>query len=672
MFNIILNYLFVINFVLIFTTLDTAHSRELVRAEFTKTSLPKNTENLDRPISQSTIRLYFDDQSVKDIPLNYKELFRSGQRIGENYAGSILDQKGKRINLWSTTLNQLKIRKGPIFSSSPDGNTLIEIKKQNSQDFYSIYLVTHFEKHGWVENEDKQIPPIESEYDVPMVINLTKLNQNIKNGELIPKKLTNISSINVQGFWFPCSASLTPWNTHLGSEEYEPNARWFEFNPLEAMNLYLGTPGKTVRQGGANPYQYGFTTEIKLDSVGRSEVKKRYAMGRASFELGIVMPDERTVYLSDDASDGVRLMFIADNPRDLSSGIIYAAKWEQTRGFDGGQADLKWIKLGQSDEKTIKSYIDKKLTFSDIFELKTPKSGKEKDYKMSSYTPIYIFQGYTPNTKIVNRDFNNSNVDNDKKTNKELKSKIYQDKKIEYLKINKGMEIAAAFLETRRFAALKGATTEFTKMEGQAINKKDRKLYTAISKANKGMLKGNNGERLTNDIRLNGHPDDLLCGVIYESELESGIKDTEGNSILSEWVAINMKALIKGKSSGDDTCDENNIANPDNLTFSENFRSLFIAEDTGTRHSRDVLWAYSVDKGNLTRILVAPKHSEVSGLFITENLNGYAYIFTNIQKSIHPKNFWKNMKPEDANQYVSDKDLRGIVGYIGAIPLGIN
>ena len=37
------------------------------------------------------------------------------------------------------------------------------------------------------------------------------------------------------------------------------------------------------------------------------------------------------------------------------------------------------------------------------------------------------------------------------------------------------METAAAFLETRRFAALKGATTEFTKMEGQAINKKDRK-----------------------------------------------------------------------------------------------------------------------------------------------------------------------------------------------------
>ena len=667
-----LNYFLVIKFILLFTMSVSVDSKEIVEAEFTKTPLTKNTENLERPISKSTIRLHFDDQSVKDIPLNYKELFRSGQRIGKNYAGSILDHKENRITLWGTSSNQLKIRKGPVFSSSPDGNTLIQIKKQNSQDSDSIFLLTHFEKHGWVANDHKQIPPFNSEYDVPMAINLTKLSQNIKNGELLPEILTNISSNRVQGFWFPCSASLTPWNTHLGSEEYEPNAKWFEVNPLEVMNLYLGTPGQTVRQGGANPYEYGFITEIKLDSAGKPEVQKRYAMGRASFELGVVMPDERTVYLADDASDGVRLMFIADNPRDLSSGTLYAAKWQQTRDFDGGQADLKWIKLGQSDEKTIKSYLDKKLTFSDIFELKTFKSGEKKDYKIPSHIPIYVFQGYTPNTKGLNKDLNNSKVDKDIKANKELNRKIYRDTKIEYLKIKQGMQTAAAFLETRRFAALKGATTEFTKMEGQAINKKDRKLYTAISKAYKGMIKGNNGARLNNDIRLNGNPDDLLCGVIYESDLEMGIKDTDGNLILSEWVAINMKALIKGESSGKDTCNENKIANPDNLIFSEILRSLFIAEDTGTRHSRDVLWAYSVDKGNLTRILVAPKHSEVSGLFMTENLNGYAYIFTNIQKSIHPKNFWKDMKPEVANQYVGDKDLRGIVGYIGAIPLGAN
>ena len=72
-----LNYFLVIKFILLFTMSVSVDSKEIVEAEFTKTPLTKNTENLERPISKSTIRLHFDDQSVKDIPLNYKELFRS-------------------------------------------------------------------------------------------------------------------------------------------------------------------------------------------------------------------------------------------------------------------------------------------------------------------------------------------------------------------------------------------------------------------------------------------------------------------------------------------------------------------------------------------------------------------------------------------------------------------
>jgi hypothetical protein len=36
----------------------------------------------------------------------------------------------------------------------------------------------------------------------------------------------------------------------------------------------------------------------------------------------------------------------------------------------------------------------------------------------------------------------------------------------EWLRLKPGMEKAAAFMETRRYAALVGATTEFAKMEG--------------------------------------------------------------------------------------------------------------------------------------------------------------------------------------------------------------
>lgn len=35
----------------------------------------------------------------------------------------------------------------------------------------------------------------------------------------------------------------------------------------------------------------------------------------------VVMPDNRTVYSTDDGSNGVLLMFKADKPSDLSSGV---------------------------------------------------------------------------------------------------------------------------------------------------------------------------------------------------------------------------------------------------------------------------------------------------------------------------------------------------------------
>ena len=93
------------------------------------------------------------------------------------------------------------------------------------------------------------------------------------------------------------------------------------------------------------------------------------------------------------------------------------------------------------------------------------------------------------------------------------------DTKLQYLKLKPEMDEVAAFLETRKYAAIKGATTEFTKLEGQALNILDRKLYTVSSKVKLGMLKGNNGSRPQNHIKLSSKKEDLACGVIYESDL---------------------------------------------------------------------------------------------------------------------------------------------------------
>lgn len=50
-------------------------------------------------------------------------------------------------------------------------------------------------------------------------------------------------------------------------------------HPLEAMNVYFGTLGKTATQGGVNPYHYGHLVEVKVDAKGKTIVTKHYAMG---------------------------------------------------------------------------------------------------------------------------------------------------------------------------------------------------------------------------------------------------------------------------------------------------------------------------------------------------------------------------------------------------------
>jgi hypothetical protein len=57
----------------------------------------------------------------------------------------------------------------------------------------------------------------------------------------------------------------------------------------------------------------------------------------------------------------------------------------------------------------------------------------------------------------------------------------------ECLKLKAGMEKAAAFFETRRYASYLGATTEFSKWEGITFDPETNKLYTAISVVREGM-----------------------------------------------------------------------------------------------------------------------------------------------------------------------------------------
>ena len=59
-------------------------------------------------------------------------------------------------------------------------------------------------------------------------------------------------------------------------------------------------------------------------------------------------------------------------------------------------------------------------------------------------------------------------------------AKVFYNGKANWIKSQPGMEKAAAFLETQRYAYLMGASMGFTKMEGTTVNVKDKIAYSAL------------------------------------------------------------------------------------------------------------------------------------------------------------------------------------------------
>jgi hypothetical protein len=366
-------------------------------------------------------------------------------------------------------------------------------------------------------------------------------------------------------------------------------------------------------------------------------------MGRLSFELGDVMGDGKTVYFGDDGDDVIRAMYVADQPNDLTAGTLYAAKWKQIDDQDYASARLEWIKLGHATDAEVKALIDQGTRFSDIWEVATPNRVKADPAKYKDFGPVYVYAGTGGKSGLT------------------------------YLRLKPGMEKAAAFLETRRYAAYRKATSELTKMEGQAHSLADKKLWTVISYVRKGMVDGRNGNRPQDHIHLAGEAKDLTCGVIYESTLAGGQQDSDGNPIASDWVAVDMKALIHGrrqpagaKTGRFDKCDTERVANPDNIRFSNAMRTLFIGEDSGN-HLNNFVWAYNVDTGKLARIFSSPIGGENTGLNVFDDYNGHAYITANIQ---HPGAADDLEKYPDAVKVEMRRwvDQRGWVGYIQGLP----
>ena len=390
--------------------------------------------------------------------------------------------------------------------------------------------------------------------------------------DLEASRMVDLSPID--GGQVLCSGVVTPWGTPLLAEEYffYNTAMWNHPNNYNADekpgfaggddNVYI-KPVNMQRYLGrmANPYRYGYLIEIaNAASQNDERLIKRYATGRLSHEIAQVMPDGRTLYMSDDdsaiysdkkyntASGGVLFKFVADKPGDLSAGTLYAAKLTQDAGKSDPREtgfDVSWIELGHASEREIARWIADydNVTVDDYVEGKT---SYISDQQIMDYAEM-----------VSGKDLNGDGT------------------------VASAPDARAAFLEARRTAAALGATNEWDKLEG-------------IAAAGNTVWVGASAVSFTMDKSWGVK--DWSTGEIDKSQGGDIALDAEGCGATyiartgPDYNITRLDPYVVGRTDAEGRCEADLPANPDNILALED-GSLLIGEDAGPKkHDLDMLW----------------------------------------------------------------------------------
>ena len=558
-----------------------------VSASFTSMAAP----NLSVPAQMATtytdsmFHVTLADGKKQSYKLAYETFFTTGDWVPDGKGGKTLAGGNYDIHNRPIMDRSVAGKERPFFSDCPDGSSLLTVPNAKVAGVKGkpVFAVVQFE---YITRDQSGA---DTYGKVPSPIAVLTLDQDQATGKLSLVKYHNVDTSKVHGLWITCGASLSPWNTHLSSEEYEPDA--FDTGDTKAgKQLRAFSKNLFGDEQRANPYHYGHLPEVTVHPDGTGTIKKHYCLGRISHELIQVMPDQRTALMGDDATNGGLFMFVADRAKNLSAGNLYVAKVGAGFNVDpnGSATPLTWIHLGHA-------------------------TSAEVEQMANQYKPQDIMD-------VRFEDPNDASF-----------SKIFIGGKANWIKLKLGMDKVAAFLETHRYAALKGGSMAFTKMEGTTVNAKDKVAYSALSYIQDSMVKGGKGWYEGSGIALEKA---VKSGGIMQLPMAGRQKDSAGKMIESSWVPVSMQALLVGEDISADalgnTSNPNKIGNPDNIKFSEKLRTLFIGEDSG-RHVNNFLWAYNVDTRELSRILSVPAGAEATGLHAVDEINGWTYIMSNFQ-----------------------------------------
>lgn len=562
-----------------------------------------------------SLKVSYDDNTSREYPLVYDTFATMGEKIGSGTMGLMIDVEGQAIRAKDGSVD---------ISDGPDGNSFIKV----GDDYY---LITHMEEASGLLYQ-------------------TKVQLQNNTLKAVDTKAIDLSTID--GTLINCASTKTPYGSHLGGEEdYSLNSRYADTaSPyykdcdnlkagdnagvhfceyVDGMRKYLKDSHiekkKGYNGGRFSLYNYGYIVEVQPQKYGTTKVAKHFVTGKYTPELAAMMPDQKTLYMSDDGTYKGLWKFVSDKKIEGFTpnwqGRLYAAKLHQKSATNGGDFDISWIELGHANDREIESLIKSKMKLSDIFEIGTLRDG------------------------VCNKGFR----------------KVLEDDLPLCLKLRKGQERAAAFLESRKYAAYLGATMEFRKEEGLSYNPNTNELYIAISQIKKSMEDNYNSEETNNDIRLPKNQ----CGGVYAMELDSHYSVKHMRSLLTG------RKLKEGEKYADSyACSPKSISNPDNITYIGH-DTLLISEDT-SYHLNNSSWAFNTKTKQLTRIASLPIGAEVTGVERAV-VGKQGFLFINIQ---HPfKDNPSNAKGEYPHSNLIEKatsqELKAKIGIINGFPAHI-
>ncbi|MBU2412850.1 MAG: DUF839 domain-containing protein, partial [Gammaproteobacteria bacterium] len=237
--------------------------------------VPMAAPSLSNPAAMSTnlinsaMQLKFEDGTSRMVKLDYQPFFMTGDKVADGNGNTVI--AGGYYDINNKPILDPSAGNRQFFSDCPDGSSLLTVKDAKVAGVYGnhVFAVVQFEYATRDGAGDDMYGKL------PSPIAILTLDQNPETGELKLVKYHNVDTSNVGGLWITCGASLSPWGTHLSSEEYEPDAFKADDKQFKAYSKNLfGDENK------GKPYNYGHLPEVTVNKDGTGSIKKHYCMGR--------------------------------------------------------------------------------------------------------------------------------------------------------------------------------------------------------------------------------------------------------------------------------------------------------------------------------------------------------------------------------------------------------